>query len=164
MAKIPIKDFHIDSSDGKDPPSVYNPTCENKTTNANNNNNNISRPPSIREISDDQSDIQLDLAAPHLVRSAEICVGEIEVQTNIIRTLSVLSEQDKCCDMLADLSPRLGILLGPCPSTNATLAFSERRNSNAQTKPLGLLSRIGYILGNIMAKSDAARVLVGKNN
>lgn len=112
--------------------------------------------PSICETTDDQSDIQLALAAPHLVRAAEICLSEIEVQANIVRTLSVLSEQDKCCDILAELAPRLGILLGPC----ATKASFLDRSNEVLGKPLGMLSRIGYILGNIMAKSDQARVQV----
>ena len=31
--------------------------------------------------------IQLELACPHLVRAAEVAIGEIEVQANIVRTL-----------------------------------------------------------------------------
>lgn len=33
------------------------------------------------------TNIQLELACPHLIRAAEITIGEIEVQANIVRTL-----------------------------------------------------------------------------
>lgn len=102
--------------------------------------------PEIHETFEEQ-DIQLHLACPHLVRAAEICIGETEVQANIIRTLSVLSEHQTCCEILSDSSNRLGILLGPCG-----IGFPD--------KPLGLLIRLGYILGNIMARHDSARSLV----
>lgn len=161
LAKIPHKEFYGDASPMKDPPSVYSPQ---QTSGNEQNNNDVTtdrKYPAICETSDDRSDdIQLDLAGPHLVRAAEICMGEIEVQANIIRTLSVLSEQEKCCDMLADLAARLGILLGPNPNRNTNLL--QEKGSEMQNKPLGMLSRIGYILGNIMAKSDAARVQVSR--
>lgn len=155
-----MNDFDLHTTT-KSPPSVYSPHTRVPTKNSvrNNNKEKKSNPyPLICETTDDQSEIQLELAGPHLVRAAEICVGETEVQSNIIRTLSVLSEQDNCCEMLTDLSARLGILLGPCPVKNA-----NSRNvlgSPVGTKPLGMLSRTGYILGNIMAKSDAARIQV----
>lgn len=117
----------------------------------------------------EQFDIQLDLAAPHLVRAAEISIGEAEVQTNIIRTLCVLSEQELCCNAIAKMAARIGILLGPGhvlsgqhirsdavgPATTATMI---------EEKSLGVLSRIGYILGNIMARSDLARVQFYNND
>lgn len=105
--------------------------------------------PQIHETPE-YGDIQLELAGPHLVRAAEICIGETEVQANIIRTLSVLSEMDSCCAALAETVPRLGVLLGPCGEGN--VGFPE--------KPLGVLSRLGYILGNIMARFDSARIQV----
>lgn len=156
LAKVPLKEIAADAT--PTPPSVYNP---NVRANAKSNINHssgvaVAAYPSICETPDDQSDMQLALAAPHLVRAAEICHSEIELQTNIVRTLSVLSEQDKCCDMLADAAARLGILLGPCPAkANFLDATTEVR-----AKPYGMLSRVGYILGNIMAKSDVARVQV----
>lgn len=108
--------------------------------------------PQIREVIEPQ-DIQLELAGPHLVRAAEVCIGESEVQGNIVRTLSVLSEMDNCCEALSEMAGRLGVLLGPCGETNG---FAE--------KPLGILSRLGYILGNIMARMDAARIQFFNND
>lgn len=154
-----MKDFDWHTSTKR--PSAYCPSIrvpENNSAQNNNKEKNSDPYPLIYETTHDQSEIQLELAGPHLVRAAEICVGETEVQSNIIRTLSVLSEQDNCCEMLTDLSARLGILLGPCPATNV-----NSRNvlgGPMGAKPLGMLSRTGYILGNIMAKSDAARIQV----
>lgn len=108
--------------------------------------------------------IQVIQAGPHLIRSAEICIDQIEVQLCIIRTLSILSEHDSCCNVIADMSARLGILLGPIlidlpeheknPISHNSIENCRTFTSN---KSLGLLNRIGYILGNIMAKSDTAR-------
>lgn len=114
-------------------------------------------------------DIQLDLAGPHLVRAAEICIDEPEVQTDIIRTLSVLSEQDKCCDAIADMAARLGILIGQAPSsTNDVHSMTTIDNENTINKiperSIGVLSRIGYILGNIMTRSDSARLQFFNND
>lgn len=95
-------------------------------------------------------DIQMELAGPHLVKSAEICMTETETQFNVIRTLSALSDIDKCCGALVDYTARLAILLGPTP----------KRGEDSPEKPLGLLSRLGYILGNVVGKHDAARLNV----
>lgn len=94
-------------------------------------------------------DIQMELAGPHLVRSAEICMTDTETQFNAVRTLSALSDIDKCCASLAEYAARLAVLLGPCPE-----------EEDCFDKPLGLLSRLGYILGNIVGKYDAARLNV----
>lgn len=170
LAKIPQKEFSLDALATKEIPSVYSPQLRDsasvKARNASNLNPKTSLTqsqtcPAICETSDDQTDdSQLDLAGPHLVRAAEICVDELEVQANLIRTLSVLSEQDKCCDILADMSARLGILLGPCPVTAPSTDSQERNAVVVPMKPLGMLSRIGYIIGNVMAKSDEARIQV----
>lgn len=117
--------------------------------------------PIICEMCDDY-EIQLDLAGPHLIRAAEICIDEMEVQSNIIRTMSVLSEQDKCCDAISDMSPRLGILLGPGP--NIVNSYRRGDEKVIPEKSLGILSRIGYILGNIMARSDSARMQFYNND
>lgn len=104
--------------------------------------------------------IQVVQAGPHLVRSAEICINQIEIQLNIIRTLSVLSEHDSCCNDIAAMSPRLAILLGPILIDSPNRKRKMNNNENAtflSNKLLGLVNRIGYILGNIMAKSDSAR-------
>ncbi|XP_037918228.1 armadillo repeat-containing protein 2 isoform X2 [Hermetia illucens] len=103
--------------------------------------------PIIKETKEKQ-DINLELACPHLVKAAEICLGEPEVQANIVRTLSVMSEHDSCCEALSMYAARIGMLLGP--SNNIPNCGVE--------KSLALLSRLGYILGNIMAKFDSARV------
>ncbi|GAB0088124.1 Armadillo repeat-containing protein 2 [Sergentomyia squamirostris] len=100
-------------------------------------------------------EIQLEMAGPHLVRAAEICIDETETQANIIRTLSVLSELDVCCGMMVDSAPKLAILLGPKP---------EGKSREIPEKPLGIVSRLGYILGNIVAKWDVARILIYEND
>lgn len=82
------------------------------------------------------------------VRAAEICMDEVEVQTNIIRTLSILSEIESCCEYMAGDAGRLGILL---ISYNCT-------NLCSPEKALSAISRLGYILGNIHAKFDESRV------
>lgn len=107
--------------------------------------------PQIQESFEEQ-DIQLHLACPHLVRSAEICIGDNEVQLNIIRTLSVLSEHPSCCETLADCCGRLGMLLGPCGGV-----------AGVNGKPLGVLIRLGYVLGNIMARHDEPRLQVNSS-
>ncbi|XP_038109991.1 armadillo repeat-containing protein 2 [Culex quinquefasciatus] len=102
--------------------------------------------PQIRETQDSEM-IQLELAGPLLVRAAEMCIEEPEVQANVIRTLSVLSERPECCEQLADGAARLGILLGSISETSATVE-----------KGLAATNRLGYILGNIMTRWDSARL------
>lgn len=109
-------------------------------------------------------DIQLDLAAPHLVRAAEISIGEAEVQLNIIRTLCVLSEQELCCNAIAKMAARIGILLGPGHVPSMPTDGPATKATMIEEKSLGVLSRIGYILGNIMARSDLARVQFYNND
>ncbi|XP_031626541.1 armadillo repeat-containing protein 2 isoform X2 [Contarinia nasturtii] len=112
-------------------------------------------------------DRQITLAGPHLIRAAEICINQAELQLCIIRTLSILSEHESCCDGIADMAPRLAILLGPI-----ILVLPEQRKYNAMAmtkndisnKSLSLLNRIGYILGNIMAQSDSARLQFYNND
>ena len=101
-----------------------------------------------RASSIDEEDTHLEIAGKHLVRSAEICMEEIEVQTNIVRTLSILSEIGTCCEYISGDAGRLGILFG-------SLVFNCH---GMPEKPLGIISRLGYILGNIMARHDEARV------
>lgn len=179
LSQVPLSDFqsaagdnsHHDSGQQPNDTAKYSQSRLNRTDDKSNttesNQNTVNNSfPMIREMEDDDAlDNQLDLAGPHLIRSAEICIGEIEVQTNIIRTLSVLSEQDKCCDAIAEMSARLGILLGPGPMPPS----HPKINTNKAVpvipeKTLGVLSRIGYILGNIMARSDSARVQFYNND
>ncbi|XP_032593893.1 armadillo repeat-containing protein 2 [Drosophila grimshawi] len=94
-----------------------------------------------------QLQLQLQLACPHLIRAAEIAMGELEVQANVVRTLSVLSEDPECCESLLNYAARIGLLLGPYSNGGPC---SERL--------LAVLSRLGYMLGNILAKHESARV------
>lgn len=102
-----------------------------------------------RSSSIDEEDTHLEIAGKHLVRAAEICMDEIEVQTNIIRTLSILSDLETCCEYMAGDAARLGILFGP---------IGYNYGAERPEKPLGVISRLGYILGNIMARYDDARL------
>lgn len=102
--------------------------------------------PQIRE-SKETNKIQYELAGPHLVRAAEICTGELEVQTNVVRTLSFLSDNESCCELLANSSARIGILIGPIDQLQLKA-----------DKSLTIVNRLGYILGNIMAQWDSARI------
>lgn len=164
LSKIPLRELEVPLSRNGElptdtttyPPSVYN--------NPNTLSDSVDiRYPLICEMPE-HFDIQLELAAPHLVRAAEICIDETEVQSNIIRTLSVLSEQESCCDAIADMAARIGILLGPGPmSMQQTRSIGIDAATTISMQPiaeksLGVLSRIGYILGNIMAHADLARV------
>ncbi|XP_053665003.1 armadillo repeat-containing protein 2 [Anopheles marshallii] len=96
---------------------------------------------------EDQDIAQIEQAVPLLVRAAEMCIKEPEVQANIIRTLSVLSERAECCERLAVAASRLGILLGSITQTCQTVE-----------KGLATCNRLGYILGNVMARWDTARI------
>uniref|UniRef100_A0A182TBU1 Armadillo repeat-containing protein 2 n=1 Tax=Anopheles maculatus TaxID=74869 RepID=A0A182TBU1_9DIPT len=96
---------------------------------------------------EDQDIAQLEQAVPLLVRAAEMCIKEPEVQANIIRTLSVLSERAECCERLAVAASRLGILLGSITQTSQTVE-----------KGLATCNRLGYILGNVMSRWDTARI------
>lgn len=106
-------------------------------------------------------DGQITLAGPHLVRAAEICINQTEVQLSIIRTLSILSEHESCCGGIADMAPRLGILLGPIlvdlPKYQKNNVPENVNVNSTSNKSLGMMNRIGYILGNVMANSDTAR-------
>ncbi|KAH8250593.1 hypothetical protein KR038_001646 [Drosophila bunnanda] len=97
--------------------------------------------------------LQLQLACPHLIRAAEVSMGELEVQANVVRTLSVLSEDSECCDTLHNYAARIGLLLGP---SCAGGQCSERL--------LAVLSRLGYMLGNILAKHESARIQYFQND
>lgn len=110
-------------------------------------------------------DTQITLAGPHLVRAAEICINQAEVQLSIIRTLSILSEHESCCDGIADMASRLAILIGPIlidlPKQQNQPPTDVHFTSN---KSLAVLNRIGYILGNVMAISDSARQQIYNND
>lgn len=116
--------------------------------------------PQILELYEDHGDdIQLHLACGHLVRAGEVCIGADEVQTNVVRTLSVLSELPSCATALADYAPRLGVLLGPCDG-----APTHRAPRQWSHGALVLPVRLGYALGNVMAAEDRARLLFFNND
>ncbi|XP_055532116.1 armadillo repeat-containing protein 2 [Wyeomyia smithii] len=108
--------------------------------------------PQIKETQESEL-VQLELAGPLLVRAAEMCIDEPEVQANVIRTLSILSERPECCEQLTETAPRLGILLGSISKTSPSVE-----------KGLAAVNRLGYILGNIMTRWDAARLLFYSND
>lgn len=74
---------------------------------------------------------------------------------HILLVFSVLSEDWDCCHAMEKFAPRIGMLLGPCCSNHNT--------SNAE-KLLSIISRLGYILGNIMTNYDLARTQVSREN
>lgn len=131
---------------------------------------------SMVEASLKDFDGQISLAGPHLIRAAEICIHQAEVQSSIIRTLSILSEHEKCCDGIVNMAPRLGILLGSVlvalPNTAAQPRKQRKQKNRApenvnvvtSNKSLSVLNRIGYILGNVMAQSDSARIQFYNND
>jgi len=69
----------------------------------------------------------------------------------IITIFSVLSEDSDCCETLHNYAARIGLLLGPSCAGGGQ--WSERL--------LAVLSRLGYMLGNILAKHESARIQVG---
>ncbi|XP_030572910.1 armadillo repeat-containing protein 2 [Drosophila novamexicana] len=97
--------------------------------------------------------LQLQLACPHLIRAAEVSMGELEVQANVVRTLSVLSEDLECCETLHNYAARIGLLLGP-----------YSKGGQCSERLLAVLSRLGYMLGNILAKHESARVQYYQND
>jgi armadillo repeat-containing protein 2 len=99
---------------------------------------------------EDGSDIHLEVAGKHLIKIAFICLKDLYVQANVIRTLSVLSDIEICCDALSRDVVKLGQLIG-------TFNLEESINMTSKRKSLGLISRLGYIIGNIMEKNDEAR-------
>ncbi|KAH8238232.1 hypothetical protein KR032_001318 [Drosophila birchii] len=107
----------------------------------------------LADVSQQQQRLQLQLACPHLIRAAEVSMGELEVQANVVRTLSVLSEDSECCETLHNYAARIGLLLGP---SCAGGQWSERL--------LAVLSRLGYMLGNILAKHESARLQYFQND
>lgn len=123
-------------------------------------------------------DGQITLAGPHLIRAAEICIHQAEVQSSIIRTLSILSEHEKCCDGIANMAPRLGILLGSLLVSLPNTAKPQKQqkqqkqknlapenvNFATSNKTLSVLNRIAYIIGNVMAQSDSARIQFYNND
>ncbi|XP_016961780.1 armadillo repeat-containing protein 2 [Drosophila biarmipes] len=98
--------------------------------------------------------LQLQLACPHLIRAAEVSMGELEVQANVVRTLSVLSEDSDCCETLHNYAARIGLLLGP----------SCAGGGQCSERLLAVLSRLGYMLGNILAKHESARIQYFQND
>lgn len=55
----------------------------------------------------------------------------------------------ECCDTLHNYAARIGLLLGP-----------YSKGGQCSERMLAVLSRLGYMLGNILAKHETARVQV----
>lgn len=62
---------------------------------------------------------------------------------------SVLSEDAESCETLHNYAARIGLLLGPCS-----------KGGQGNERLLAVLSRLGYMLGNILAKHESARIQV----
>lgn len=88
-----------------------------------------------------------EMMAPQLVNILEACKEEPEVQLQIVKSLSIVSEKPNCTSMLVEYVVKLGSLLQPSE------LFTKHSKKN-----LGFISRIGYILGNIMSQHDYARM------
>lgn len=105
---------------------------------------------SVKTFTNEDNDIHLEVAGKHLIKIAFICHRDLYVQANVIRTLSVLSDIEICCDALSRDVVKLGQLIG-------TFKLEESIDMTSKRKSLGLISRLGYIIGNIMEKNDEAR-------
>lgn len=70
----------------------------------------------------------------------------------------MLSEDVDSCETLHSYAARIGLLLGPC-SKNGGVAGGAPCN---EQRLLAVLSRLGYMLGNILAKHESARVQVSE--
>jgi armadillo repeat-containing protein 2 len=111
----------------------------------------------FKTIPHEDNDIHLELAGKHLVKIAFICLQDLYVQANVIRTLSVLSDIEVCCDALSKDVVKLGQIVG-------TFKLEESIDMRSKQKSLGLISRLGYTIGNVMEKNDQARVEFFRND
>lgn len=74
----------------------------------------------------------------------------ISIISNTYFVISVFSENEACLEILSNFPDKIGILFG-----NVNLAPKAKYESF-----LTLLSRVSYILGNIMSVYDDARIQV----
>lgn len=85
------------------------------------------------------NELHLEVSGKHLIKTAFICIKDLYVQANVIRTLSVLSDIEICCSYLSYEVVKLGQMIG--------LFKLEDCLEIAKQKSLGLISRLGYTIG-----------------
>lgn len=93
-------------------------------------------------------DDSVSLVGPHLLTLLQFCANDMEMQLQILRTLSVISETDYGNRQLANKITELGHFLKPLEM--------ELRDTK---KGFVFMCRIGYIIGNIIETYDYARIL-----
>lgn len=97
-------------------------------------------------------DESVNLVGPQLLILLQCCTDDIEIQLQILRTLSVISEIEFCNRLLSDKVIELGTFLKPLPEK-----FRETK------KGFVFMCRLGYIIGNIIEQHDNARILFYDN-
>lgn len=98
-------------------------------------------------------DESVSLVGPQLLILLQMCTDELEMQLQILKTLSVLSEIEFFNHLLSDKISELGSFLKPLSTVNLR-----------DTKTgFVFMCRLGYIIGNILAQYDRARVLFYEN-
>ncbi|XP_063697135.1 armadillo repeat-containing protein 2 [Culicoides brevitarsis] len=93
-------------------------------------------------------DDSVSLAAPQLLSTLQFCTNDLEMQLQILRTLSVMSETQYGNRQLANKVTELGRCLKPLSS-----------NIRETKKGFVFMCRVGYIIGNIVEEYDYARIL-----
>lgn len=97
-------------------------------------------------------DESVNLVGPQLLILLQCCTDDIEIQLQILRTLSVISEIEFCNRLLSDKVIELGRFLKPLPE--------KLRQTK---KGFVFMCRLGYIIGNIIEQYDNARILFYDN-
>lgn len=87
----------------------------------------------------EEDELHLEVSGKHLIKTAFICIKDLYVQANVIRTLSVLSDIEICCSSLSYEVVKLGQMIG--------LFKLEDCLEISKQKCLGLISRLGYTIG-----------------
>uniref|UniRef100_A0A336LNK2 CSON009166 protein n=1 Tax=Culicoides sonorensis TaxID=179676 RepID=A0A336LNK2_CULSO len=98
-------------------------------------------------------DDSVNLVALQLLTTFQICRDEIEMQLQILKTLSVISEIEQCNKYLSENISVVGGFLKPL-----------RNDLRSTKKGIVFICRLGYIIGNIMAQYDETRVKFYQNN
>lgn len=107
-------------------------------------------------LANEKDELHLEVSGKHLIKTAFICIKDLYIQANVIRTLSVLSDIEICCKSLSNEVVKLGQMIGLFKLEDC-LAVSKQ-------KSLGLISRLGYTIGNVMEKFDEARLNFFRND
>lgn len=100
-----------------------------------------------------ESDVSNGLVVTQLLILLKICDSEKDMQLQILKTLSVLSEKESCNCVMLDNICDLGFMLK-----------DQSENFRNSKKGMIFICRLGYIIGNILAQYDPARVLLYENN